>query len=291
MIDYKMNTFMAVCKTLNFTQASKELNITQPAVSNHIKAIEEEYGIDLFRFQGKKVILTEEGRLLLNLISSMTNDIEHFKDYLSHNRSKIRLNFGTTLSIGEYVMSPILTKIISKESELSLRMVVENTQKLLELLDTGKIDFAIIEGYFKINSYQSKVFKKDRLIPVCSKNYMDKDNVEVKEIFDNWLFIREEGSGTREVLDRTLRGMNYSIDDFKNISEIGNLNTIKALVENGLGISFLYESVVEKEIKNGNLREILLTDFRAEHDFTFLWKEGSFYSDYYENLFEILKGE
>lgn len=64
---------------------------------------------------------------------------------------------------------------------------------------------------------------------------MDKDNVKVKEIFDNRLFVREEGSGTREVLDRTLRGMNYSIDDFKNISEIGNLNTIKTLVENGFG--------------------------------------------------------
>lgn len=288
MIDYRMKTFIVVCKTLNFTQAARELNITQPAVSNHIKAIEEEYGIDLFKFQGKKVILTEEGKLLLNLISSMTNDIEHFKDYLSHNRSKVRLNFGTTLSIGEYIMSPILTKIISKESQLSLRMVVENTKKLLELLDTGKIDFAIVEGYFKRHSYQSKVLKKDRLIPVCSSDYDIKDNVGIEEIFDNWIFVREEGSGTREVLDRTLRGMNYSTDDFKNISEIGNLNTIKSLVENGLGISFMYESVVAKEIEDGILREIKLNDFEATHDFTFLWKEGSFYSKYYEELFEMM---
>ena len=74
MLDFRMDTFLAVCRHMNFTKAARELHITQPAVTQHIHFIEKEYGIQLFSFQGKKISLTGEGRRLLGAVTTMKHD-------------------------------------------------------------------------------------------------------------------------------------------------------------------------------------------------------------------------
>ena len=102
------------------------------------------------------------------------------------------------------------------------------------------------------------------------------------------LLIREHGSGTRAILTKTLVLKNMSIYDFPHIIEIENIHTIVSLLCEDCGIAFLYKAAVEKEIKEGILEQIPLSDFMVMHDFTFIWNKDSVFSDEYEGIFQEL---
>ena len=79
MLDFRVNTFLEVCRCMNFTKAAEQLNITQPAVSQHIHFLENEYGVKLFELEGKKIYLTRAGESLKTSLQQMTNDTENLK--------------------------------------------------------------------------------------------------------------------------------------------------------------------------------------------------------------------
>ena len=100
LLDFRMETLIAVCKYMNFTKAAKELNITQPAVSKHIKFIEEVYGITLFEYEGKKMSLTKDGKILLEAVITMKNDETSLKEAFKERKlGKRKLRFGVTRTI------------------------------------------------------------------------------------------------------------------------------------------------------------------------------------------------
>ena len=290
MLDFRIETFLAVCQTLNFTEAARLLNITQPAVSQHIHALEQQYQVQLIAFKGKKCILTQAGQVLFQMATSMQHDIDHFKEQIAQGNFVKRINFGATLTIGEYIMPGPLEYLLLHRQDIHVRMIVDNTNTLLGLMDHGEIDFAIIEGFFPRNAYDSLLFKTEHFVPVCSPEYrFSKQVCGLEDLLGERLFVRELGSGTREVLNHALREHNLSLEDFSHLTEIGNLNTIKSLVSSGIGISFFYESVVRKELDEGSLKEIELENFSVDHDFTFLWRAGSFFTSYYHELFELFQ--
>lgn len=82
MLDNRIHTFLAVCQEMNFTRAARKLHITQPAVSQHIQYIERYYGVHAFRFEGKKLFLTPEGKLLRSALLTMKNNEDSLKTAL-----------------------------------------------------------------------------------------------------------------------------------------------------------------------------------------------------------------
>ncbi|MFV0516845.1 MAG: LysR substrate-binding domain-containing protein [Aminipila sp.] len=291
MLDFRIETFITVCDLMNFTKAAEKLNITQPAVSQHIKYLEELYGVKLFQFNGKKINITESGKLLLNTAITMKHDEIHLKENLKAQQEKNQtLNFGATLTIGEFLMPEKLAAIIKEKENVLINMLIANTKELLEKLDNGTIDFAIVEGYFAKNDYDHKIFSKEKYAAVCSPNHkFQKFPQKVEDLFVETLITREEGSGTREILERSLESRNLSLNDFKRKVEISNINVIKELVKNDCGISFLYEAAVKEELESGLIKKIELRDMNVEHDMTFIWRKNSVFASYYCELFEILK--
>lgn len=288
MLDYRIFTFIKVCQTLNFTQAARELHITQPAVTKHIKDLENEYQTKLFHFKGKQCKLTDDGKDLLDLLITMNNDVQHFKNRIKEKRQP--LQFGATLTIGEYVITPALLSILKDHPKLQIKMLVDNTERLLQEMDNGHIDFAIIEGFFSKEKYDSLRYKKEAFIAVTSPDsplVKDGASYHFEDLLNQPLIIREEGSGTRDILQVALKEANLTIPDFHQVTEIGNLNTIKALVKNNMGISFLYQSVVEEELRQGSLVQLKLDENPIYHDFTFIWRKGSHFQEQYKEIFDL----
>ena len=138
MLDFRMDTFLAVCRCMNFTKAAEELNITQPAVSHHIHYLEEHYQVKLFEYSGKKIGLTEAGRLLLSAATTMQHDELHLKQALQMSEGGgRRLVFGATMTVGEYVLPEALMRLMDAQPDISVKMVVADTQDLLRSLDEG----------------------------------------------------------------------------------------------------------------------------------------------------------
>ena len=291
MLDYRVETFLTVCRTLNFTKTAELLNITQPAVSQHIKFLEKYYGAELFEYKGKKMYLTEEGQLLLNSLTTMTLDENHLKNQLQAFKDEEKnLKFGVTLTVGEYIIPGPLGRILKRKKPGDVIMKVSNTHHLLEDLDNGEIDFAIVEGYFPQNEYDYLVYSSEKYVAVCSpESDLAKGSHLIEELFKETAIIREGGSGTREIMQRTLEDRNYNVNDFENIIEISNLNAIKKLVEMNCGITFIYKVAVEKELEEGRLAEIKIKDFNVNHNITFIWRKNSIYGDEYKNIYNSFK--
>ena len=290
MLNFRIETFLAVCQTMNLTRAAQLLHITQPAVSQHIRALEEEYGAKLFVYQGKQLSLTEAGQLFLQTAPTMRHDAHHLKEAIRDLSSHRRLDFGATLTIGEYVMPQPLIRLLQQQPELHLRMIVSNTADLLRMLDQGQIDFAIVEGFFAKQDYDSLPYRTERYLPVCAPDHpCAQGSYSLEQLLDEHLLVREEGSGTREVLQRVLEERNLTLHDFSHCSELGSLDTIKALVTAGVGISFFYYPAVQKELACATLQEIQLDDCQITHDFTFLWRKGSVFGSYYREVFDLLQ--
>ena len=232
MLDFRVDTFLAVCRCMSFTRAAAALHITQPAVSQHIRALEAQYGVRFFSFEGKKLTLTDAGRLFLRTATTMRHDAQHLRDALgSLSGGGRRLVFGATLTIGEYVMPAPLARLLAAEPNVSLRMVVANTAELLRGLDRGDIDFAIVEGFFEKSEYDSLSYLTERYVAVCAPGYRFRQPVHtLEDLLGERLLTREPGSGTREILERRLREHNLTVRDFRAVTEIGSLNAIKALV-------------------------------------------------------------
>ena len=288
MLDLRVETFLTVCETMNFTRAAQALHITQPAVSQHIHALEEQYGTKFFCYQGHQLYLTDSGKLFRRIAATVRHDALRLREALDQIQHR-PLHFGATLTIGEYSMALPLQRLLSQKPDLPLRMLTANTQELLSLLDRGDIDFAIVEGNFDRQAYDSLVYSTHRFIPVAAPGYSFSRPVEkMEDLLGERLLVREPGSGTRNVLEPALESRNLSVESFSRVTELGNLNLIKSLVMAGVGISFFYEPVVREPLEKGLLEEIPLKDCSIFHDFTFLWQRGSAFAQEYREIFSLL---
>ena len=138
----------------------------------------------------------------------------------------------------------------------------------------------------KGEKYDFQIFSREKYIAVCSPDYTFRDTPDcIEKLFQERLLLREEGSGTREVLERCLEAHNLSIQDFAKRMEVGSMQTIKELTKAGCGITFLYEAAVRRELEDGSLRQIPLRDFPVVHEFAFIWRRGSIYAEWYRELF------
>ena len=291
MLDFRHETFLTLCSCKSFTKAAGLLQITQPAVSQHIKYLEEFYGCKLFDTANRKIRLTHQGELLREFAMTVFSDSKHFKENIrSVQTDTMQFSFGATLSIGEYVMPEILSRLLTKYPEMKFHMSVANTQVLLERLNNGELDFILAEGLFDKSEYDSTLFSLEKFIPVCSpKSVFAKDEVSFNEITKSRLILRERRSGTREIFENILQKNNYSLHAFERIIEIGNMAAIKKMVSNGLGITFLFKVAVKKEIEEGSLSLINIPDFSEQREFNFVILKNSFFRERYMKIYEFLK--
>ena len=288
MQDFRMETFLTVCRCMNFTNAARELHITQPAVSQHIRWLEEQYQVKLFYYEGKKLRLTESGVFLRNAAITMKHDDIVLKEQLKTG-GEIPFVFGATLTIGDFVLPERLAHFLENDPDTELRMLVDNTQALLTKINRGDLDFAVIEGYFHKAEYEYQVWSRQHYVAVCSRSYeFERPPQTLSDLFSERILLREQGSGTREILERNMAERNYSVRDFRRMAEIGSISAIKTIAAAGGGITFLYEAAVRRELENGVLLRIPLTDFDVYNDFTMVWRKGSIFRDRYRKIFDAL---
>lgn len=253
MLDPRLHTFLTLCQTMNYTRAAERLCITQPAVTHQIRALEEHYGCRLFSYQGKTLSLTPKGEQLRELAHSLAYNSQKIEEVLSA-PSPVSLRVGATKTIGEFVIAPLVERFLRQNPDAAFSLTVENTQYLLRALEEGQLDFALVEGFFDREKYQSALFRQEEFFGVCAPDCpLAGRQVSLEELAGHRLLLREGGSGTRAILEAALRRNHRTLDSFARVTELSDFSTIKALTAHGLGVSFLYAPVVERELATGTL--------------------------------------
>ena len=291
MLDFRIYTFLELCKTLSYTKTAEKLHMTQPAVTQHIKFLEEFYKNKLFLYSGRTLSLTEYGKLLHRYLVAMNSDSEKVREkILNLSSNNHTLNFGATLTIGEYVIPKVLRKLSSDYPEINVSISVKDTKLLLEKLENGDIEFLLVEGFFEKTKYDSFLFSKEEFVAVCSnKNRFSQGEFTFEDLLEERIIVREKGSGSRDIFEKILYDNNLSINDFNKKYEIENIKIIKELVKNNAGITFIYKTAIEEEIKKGEITVIKLKNFHAEREFNFVFLKDSIHKQEYKNWFEFMK--
>lgn len=273
MLDFRIYTFLELCKTLSYTKTAEKLHMTQPAVTQHIKFLEEFYKNKLFLYSGRTLSLTEYGKLLHRYLVAMNSDSEKVREkILNLSSNNHTLNFGATLTIGEYVIPKVLRKLSSDYPEINVSISVKDTKLLLEKLENGDIEFLLVEGFFEKTKYDSFLFSKEEFVAVCSnKNRFSQGEFTFEDLLEERIIVREKGSGSRDIFEKILYDNNLSINDFNKKYEIENIKIIKEMVKNNAGITFIYKTAIEEEIKKGEITVIKLKNFHAEREFNFVF--------------------
>ena len=281
MLDFRVRTFLTACDTLNFTKAAKELCITQPAVSQHIRYLEQEYGAPLFVHEGKATRLTDAGAQLRDAMRQMATDEARLRDRLARRTgAPRRVSFGVTMTVGEYAVATPLAAYLHRHPQRNVSVTLGNTQALLERLDAGDIDFALVEGDFDRSGRGTLPYSTEDFVAASAEGHeFAREPRTLSDLLTERLVVRERGSGTRAILEQSLALRNLRVEDFARRVQVGSMHGIIQLLRCDCGVSFLYRTAVEKDVRRGSLRLIDLEGFPLRHDFAFVWNAGSVFAD------------
>ncbi len=282
MLDYKTQTFLMLCQYMNYRKTAAALNMTQPAVTQHIHALEQEYGCKLFIYNGHTLAMTSAAELLRQHLQKVRYDEDWLRTRMLE-LPKPQLRLGATKSIGDFMLTDKICRLIESD-EYEVHLLVDNTQALLEKLDCGKLDIAMIEGEFDKCAYGWQIMHTEPFVGICSKDSpLAGREVSFEEAAAYRLLLREEGSGTRDIWQRQLERFGKAVSDFSDWSCISSFTVIKQIIAANLGITFAYKSVIENDEA---LASFQIADFASQHDLYYVYLKNT----HAKKLLEILCG-
>lgn len=271
MLDYRIETFLKVCDTKNYRKAAESLNMTQPAVTQHIQYLEHLYQAKFFQYKNKKLTLTPKGKQLEEHARSVMYNEQQFRQLMKQKPIQ-QIRIGATKTIGDYVIFDLFKPFLSNK-EYQFTLIIDNTKHLLEKLDNQQLDFLVVEGYFDKGRYDYQLLKEETFTGICSIHHpFANKTITLDQIFQEHLIIREQGSGTRKVFENFLEEHNYGLHHFRKTTMINSLHVIEKMVEENLGISFVYESIPKQ---NNKLAMFQIKQQQLKHEFNYVFLKHS----------------
>ncbi|RID81843.1 LysR family transcriptional regulator [Peribacillus asahii] len=254
-----LKTFVTLVEVKNFTKTAETLRMSQPSVSLHIKNLEKEFQTKLFLRSPKLLKITPTGEILYDRAKQIITIYEQTKQDIleQHNSIKGELKIGASFTIGEYILPSLLFDLQKSYPELELHVVIGNTREIIQFVRLYQVDIGLIEGQTNEKELSVHAFMQDELFIVSSNNHKlaCKDEVTVADLQNQAWITREVGSGTREYLNHVIRSNGLKV---KSLLTISSNQGIKETLMNGMGLSLLSHSVIEKDVQHRNLSIIQL---------------------------------
>lgn len=293
MIDSKLTTFINVAKLKSYTKAAERLNLTQPAVTQHIKQLEKYYEVKLIKKNGRQISLTEEGELLLASAKEFEASSLLLEKKLRNKSSVVkRYNIGATLTIGEFTLPEILGEYKRIYSNTDVIMHVHNSEEVFKRMSSGEFELGIVEGPFDKSRFNYKKLKDDELVLVAASisSIAKRQKAEIGDLVRGGkLILREKGSGTRMIFENKLQELGYDLCEMKIFMEVGSIGAIKSLVEANLGYTVISKEAVKREVDSGALAVIPIQNIRIKREFNFVYLDHGPH-DFIQNFMDFVIG-
>ena len=246
MLDYRIDTFLTLCESMNYRKTAEMLHISQPAVTQQIHYLENQYGQKLFVYENRRLVKTEAAAILEQYARAAKLQQQDLLEKLESSPIHT-LRIGATKTIGDYYLKEDIRRYLqSPDNDLTL--IVDNTEHLLRLLEENELDFAVVEGYFDKTRFDSIFLRREPFVGICRKDHpFAGREVTMEELLQQTIIHREAGSGTRAILEQELRGYNESLQRFQRHICISSFNIILDLVKQGFGVSFVYNILADSD--------------------------------------------
>jgi DNA-binding transcriptional LysR family regulator len=278
MFDFRLRVFNTVARRLNFTKAAEELFITQPAVTKHIREIENYFKVKLFERNGTKIKLTPAGEILLqhtDQLFEVYRNLEFELNTISQ-QFKGKLRIGASTTVAQYVLPTVLAAFHKKFRDIKITLTINNTEQIEQALQNKNIDLGIIEGQSKSNLFKYIEFVKDELVLVAGIRHPLAKAAVIKpdQLLKIPLLLREPGSGTLEVIAHALKPLGIKISQLQNEMQLGSTESMKQYLLNSDAMAFLSIYAILKELKNKECCIIDVKGLDIKRYFYFIQQHG-----------------
>ena len=242
MFDAKIETLLEVISAGSYTRAAQRLSLTQPAVSHHMRQLEQEFGIHIFYKDKKELRLTPEGEILvkyarraLAVYRNARQAIEDSRICMSH------IGVGITHTVGESCVPQVLAEYCNQTPGVHINIVTDTIKNLYDMMRSYELDVAIVDGQFPASGYTEVLLDTDYLCLVVSPIHplARRASVAIGALQGERFIMRPKGAGTRSMFESYLSECGADIRDFNIIIEMDSVATIKELVAQDLGISVI----------------------------------------------------
>jgi DNA-binding transcriptional LysR family regulator len=277
-MDYRDKVFIAVAENLSFSKAANELNITQPAVTRHVKELEEKYKVSLFERKGNKIYLTKAGERVYNSYKEIAQLYRGLEFEISQMQNSISGEFriGASSTISQYVIPKIIASFHKRYPKISIYLVNGNSFEMERQLEENFIDIALVENITSHPGISYKDFLDDELIIVTGKSsvYARRNSISIDDLIKIPLVLREHGSGTLDVIKETLTLHNINIDELNTLIHLGSTESIKNFLQDFDGLAIVSEKAVTNELYLKTLVRINVPGFTIMRKFRIAYRHG-----------------
>lgn len=266
-----------MAERLSFTRAAESLYLTQPAVTLHIKKLEEDLDVRLFDRSGGRISLTPAGRVLLDYSLRIAALYEEARRAIGQvtEKAKGTLRLGASTTIAQYILPRLLRGFLMRQPGVGVSVVSGNTERIAALVAEGKIEIGLIEGPAGRSDVKTLPMLPDELVVIVPQAHewagLSKP-LPLAQLVQAPLILRELGSGTRVVVENALREAGISLDSLQIALELDSTEGIKSAVECGLGIGIVSEWALHRGAEH--LARVEVESLRITRELQFVYASG-----------------
>jgi DNA-binding transcriptional LysR family regulator len=277
-VDFRLRVFRTVADKLSFTKAAHELFISQPAVTKHINELEKQIGKPLFTRHGNSISLTGEGELLFSYARKILSLYQELEDELNSQQKNVtgHLRIGASTTIAQYILPRILAVFKKSHPDVQLTLINGNTERIEQLLIENGVDLGMIEGNSILPQLHYEPFVEDEIVLVTRADNpgFTASEISLEALKHLPLVIREDGSGTLDILEQQLEAHGIRRRDWNIEMQLGSTESIKQYLMHANAFAFLSIHTVVEELKNNRLRVIDLEGRSISRSLQFISLHG-----------------
>jgi DNA-binding transcriptional LysR family regulator len=274
----QLAAFCAVVERKSFSEAAERLGVTQPAVSQQIRTLEERIGQQLLDRSGRRVEPTEAGRRLYRGAQRLlAQERQLLEDVAGEAEGPLRgqLALGASTGPGGTVVPVLLCEFAEANPEITVDLAISDTQRIVEAVARRELELGIVGFTPRNRSVAYEPFFRDEVVLVTPPGHrLAGKTVGVEELRGESLIMMQEGAGVRQVIEDELRQAGTRLRDLDVRLELGLQESVKSAVEAGHGVTFISRTAVERELEAGTLAEARVRGLEPSRDISLVRAAG-----------------
>lgn len=247
---HQMNVFLTAAETLNFTQAAQRLQMTQPSVSQHIQALEEHFGLELFKRSGRNIELTDAGLALIPMARELVYLASHLEETMASLKGEIygHLIVGCSTATGRYILPKLLARLHHDFPQVRATCHGASQSEALAMLAQGRIHVALATEPAPHPDIEFSRFATEKTVLIAPKGHpwSSREEIDVEDLSEEDFILPVDALDTYTALREELKCMDFSIHRLRPLMTLSSLEAIALAVQEGLGVGFVPELVIHR---------------------------------------------
>ncbi len=287
---HQLKVFSAVYRNRSFTKAAEEMRISQPTISEHVKNLERDLGCRLFDRLGRAIIPTSEAELIFPRACQLIEDLERMREEVAASAESLQgsITIGASTIPGTYLLPRLALQFKRQNPDVVFNILIGDTAEITEKVLQHELRLGVVGARLSPQKLDYLPFIDDELVLVGSPGLFDKDEIDFAELRHVPFLLREEGSGTRRVMEEYLQQKKLSVRELNVVASLGSTGSVREALKEGPAASILSRAAVREELATGVLREYRLDGLTMERSFFLITHKRRSLPNQYQAFFEFL---